>query len=303
MSGTMVHLSAAKQALSKATSLSDVLEIKDKAAAIRTYMKAAGESLLVQNQAAELKLRAERKAGEMLAEMELPDGRPPKNGDGVSPLESLGITKKQSSRWQKEAAVPEEEFTAFVAEVNQKGIELTQAALLKKAAGPHVANNSCDNEWYTPDEYIAPYRSMVGSIDLDPASCDEANKVVKAAKFYDVDDDGLKKRWKGNVWLNPPYGSGAVEPFCVKLLAELGAKHVMAAAILVNNATETKWFQMLLAECDAVCFLQSRIRFWKPGVKSMAPLQGQAVLYYGPQAEAFCEAYSHLGCSSVWHQV
>jgi hypothetical protein len=52
--------------------------------------------------AAEIKLRAERKAGEMLAAMELRPGVKP-IGNTMLPiaLEDLGITKMQSSRWQK----------------------------------------------------------------------------------------------------------------------------------------------------------------------------------------------------------
>jgi len=59
-----------------------------------------------QNRAAEIKLRAERKAGEMLAGMvKHPGGRPSGNvcpkGTGLS---EIGISRKQSSRWQKVAA-------------------------------------------------------------------------------------------------------------------------------------------------------------------------------------------------------
>lgn len=269
-------------------------------------MKAAGESLVVQNQAAELKLRAERKAGALLAEMDKnPGGGDRSTGDGVSPVptvESLGITKKQSSRWQQEAKVADEAFEKFVNDLVQAGEELTQAALLKIARGPHVGNNSGDNEWYTPERYIEPFRNLVGRIDLDPASCKEANVVVKAVKFFSIDDDGLRKQWKGAVWLNPPYGSGSVEPFCVKLLKELDSGRCTSAALLVNNATETQWFQMSLKQCNAVCFLSSRIQFWKPGEKHKSPLQGQAVLYFGNAPERFCEAYQDLGCCSQWMQ-
>lgn len=301
MSQTLTHLTTAQQALARATTLSEILDIKDKAGAIRSYMKAAGESLVVQNQAAELKLRAERKAGALLAEMEKPVNQ--HGGNTMLPLlADLGITKMQSSRWQQEAKVADDVFEKFVAKTIESGEELTQSALLKVARGPHVGNNSGDNEWYTPERYIEPYRKLVGRIDLDPASCKEANAVVKAAKFFSIDDDGLRKQWKGAVWLNPPYGSGAVEPFCVKLLNELDSGRCTSAAMLVNNATETQWFQMSLAQCNAVCFLSSRIQFWKPEGKHNSPLQGQALLYFGCQPDEFCDAYRDLGCCSRWVQ-
>jgi len=61
----------------------------------------AGESLLLQNQAAELKLRAERKAGGLLADMDLNKGTaaPGRSNTMLPRLEDLGITKIQSSRW------------------------------------------------------------------------------------------------------------------------------------------------------------------------------------------------------------
>jgi hypothetical protein len=56
----------------QAKTLDDVLQIRDQAEALRVYVKAASDSLEAANAAAEIKLRAERKAGEMLAAMEKP---------------------------------------------------------------------------------------------------------------------------------------------------------------------------------------------------------------------------------------
>ena len=64
---------------------------------------------------------------------------------------------------------------------------------------PFVTHNSGRNEWYTPPAIIEAARNVMGSIDLDPASCYEANKIVKATEHYDIEDNGLTHRWEGNM--------------------------------------------------------------------------------------------------------
>lgn len=70
------------------------------------------------------------------------------------------------------------------------------------APKPHVANNSGNNEWYTPAEYVEAARSVLGKIELDPASSEIANQTIKAKKFYTSEDDGLSESWRGKVWMN-----------------------------------------------------------------------------------------------------
>jgi len=65
----LIHLNQARQALALAKSIDEVKNIRDKAEALRAYAKQAGMTLEMQNECAEIKLRAERKAREMLGEM------------------------------------------------------------------------------------------------------------------------------------------------------------------------------------------------------------------------------------------
>ena len=118
--------------------------------------------------------------------------------------------------------------------------ENAKSVVLEVQKRPHVANNSGNNEWYTPSEYIEAARKAMGSIDTDPASNDIANKVVKAEKYYTIETDGLAHDWHGNVWMNPPYSSDLITKFIEKLKEQRG--NYEQAIILVNNATETQWF-------------------------------------------------------------
>ncbi len=82
-----------------------------------------------------------------------------------------------------------------------------------------TARHTMDSpEWYSPSDYVEAAREVMGGIDLDPASHEEANRTVKAARFFTAQDDGLTRPWKGRIWLNPPGGS--VREFWLKLMAE-----------------------------------------------------------------------------------
>ena len=75
-------------------------------------------------------------------------------------------------------------------------------------------------ERYTPAQYIAAARRVLGEIDLDPASCEVAQGIVKAVQYFTAKDDGLKQEWHGRVWLNPPYAQPLIAQFVSKLIAE-----------------------------------------------------------------------------------
>ena len=166
---------------------------------------------------------------------------------------------------------------------------------VKREISPHVANNSGNNEWYTPAEYIDAATEVMGNIDLDPASCNKANEVVAASQIFTKDDDGLSKEWRERVWMNPPYAQPLIAQFVDKMNSEVESGRVAQAIVLVNNATDTKWFHSLCLHASMICFTSGRVKFYKDNGEIGAPLQGQAIVYIGDNQELFFRAFSGLG--------
>ena len=86
-----------------------------------------------------------------------------------------------------------------------------------------------------------------------PATSEIANRTVGASLIYTIDDDGRSKMGS-RVWMNPPYAQPLVGDFAEAATAKYASGEYEQACILVNNATETRWFCRMLEEASAVCF-------------------------------------------------
>lgn len=152
------------------------------------------------------------------------------------------------------------------------------------------------DEWYTPGKIVQAARRVLGTIDLDPASCYEAQKVVQAANYYTKEDDALRPdlEWHGKLWLNPPYSMPLIKQFVTKLIRQYDAGNVEAAIIITNNSSDTGWFHQLLARFPA-CFTYGRVPFWRPNHKDFGTRQGQTIFYLGDDYQRFCSVFSRIG--------
>jgi hypothetical protein len=130
----LIHYDAACKALAEARSIDDAKDIRDKAEAVRAYAKQSKNKKL-ELDAAEIRMRAERRLGELLAKTDkAPGAREPKalretprqnavaTDDRVGPatLEELGISKDLSAKSQRLAAVPSEVFESKLGELRRK---------------------------------------------------------------------------------------------------------------------------------------------------------------------------------------
>ena len=135
----LVRFEAARQALAEAQRVDEVKDIRDKAEAMAAYARQAKDTELIQY-ATEIKVRAERRCGEMLAltQRARPKDnlkRGPKSNDATTgpTLADLGLTRDESSRYQKLAAMPEKHFEAAVATAKAAAGEVTTARMLREA--------------------------------------------------------------------------------------------------------------------------------------------------------------------------
>jgi hypothetical protein len=133
------------RAVAECHKVDDVKDIRDKAEALRAYCRQA-ENRRLEVQFAEIKVRAERKAGELLVEMrengELAkqgDNRHTKTSDNLrSTLADLDLTYNESSEYQQIAQVSNEVFEAIL-ETAQEQQKPVTSAQVRKAAPRKVA--------------------------------------------------------------------------------------------------------------------------------------------------------------------
>jgi len=178
-----------------------------------------------------------------------------------------------------------------------------------------INQDSGNFEYYTPPDIVEAAREVMGSIDLDPASSKQANKKIKAGKYYTKDENGLSLPWDANnVWLNHPFSRGLKacrdqcsretckeRGFCVykdvpgnvvwirTLMYEYGHNFLQACCITYAVTSET-WFQPLLHYPQ--CFLSPRTNYFLPdGTIKKGVTKGSVVTYLGENIDKFIEVF------------
>jgi len=178
------------QALAEAKDLKEVKALRDKAEAARQYARSSAMSQQIQNHAAELKLLAERRAGQLLDDL-VPHGgkRTASSQHGNLTLAELGINANQSSRWRREAAVPEPIFKQYVSAANELGRDITSQGLLRigrklavRGGTPSAQDDSHDpairrqvGSKKSHTEVKRPPRHHNGSATVSPVSRRDSN--------------------------------------------------------------------------------------------------------------------------------
>jgi hypothetical protein len=132
----LAALSRIARELAEMVDIDFVRELRDRAEVLRAYHKLRDDSFTAMSAAAEIKCRAERRLGELMRD--LPKQRPGEyqrsHDRTVAPsYAARGIDKRQASRWQSIASLPEATFEAHIAQEKAAGRELTTAGVERLA--------------------------------------------------------------------------------------------------------------------------------------------------------------------------
>jgi hypothetical protein len=274
---------AARAAIIRCSTIDEAKDWRDKAAAVKVYaLKARDHEMEIV--AAQIRLQAERRAGQILIEMKVSGllaakekGRPRK-ASGVTILKSHKISPDESSRWQRIARLSEDQY------------QLRLRRIRDGSGDPMFS--SLSQEWLTPREILELSVSVMGEIDLDPCSERGEPHNVPAREHWTKVQDGLGKRiWTGSVFLNPPYGK-KIERWCERLIASWRQGSVTQAIALLPSRTDTAYFQAF--DFAPVCFVTGRLKFGGMDVGNGATFPS-AIFYLGPEKQRFGSVFAKIG--------
>ncbi len=153
---TLELISQARQSLAEAWTLPDIRRVMEAASvaadaaeraaklfnAERRAAEVVEAATAAANDAAAVRIEAQAKAGELLAQMAASGERHGQRGDHVSEshaatrsLHDLGVSRSESSRWQQVAAIPQEERQQYIEETKAAKGEVSTAGLLRRGRG------------------------------------------------------------------------------------------------------------------------------------------------------------------------
>jgi hypothetical protein len=157
---------------------------------------------------------------------------------------------------------------------------------------PNAKHSSESVHHDTPQNYLDAAREVLGGIELDPASCAQANEMVRAARFYTQRDNSLRRGcdWTSRTaWLNPPGGStdnerSLAKAFWFRLAAEWHARRVGAAMFLgfsieILQSTQNRPTGPIPLDFP-FCIPRERIPFWVATEEPASKLR-QSALFVG----------------------
>jgi len=202
----------AQAQLAQIKTLESGVDYLNKVKAIEVWAKAEKKDAELQNMIAEQKIRTQRILGQLLKESDLKRGNAPGSNNReivkskYTTLQSFGISKDESSTFQKIAALPEEVFEREIAvakEESEKRVELTTSRVLFAAKEYEQQKKKDDAQITTRDQQLIEAlkrgETVVINQKVDLAAmkyAEEQGKYVRCDRFsdfgnpFEMDKDG-----------------------------------------------------------------------------------------------------------------
>jgi hypothetical protein len=208
-------------------------------------------------------------------------------------VDQLHESPERSSRWIAKMLGVDHKTVISVRDELRSGGEIPHLDTVVGRDGKcYSFSSSVSHERYTPSALTDAVRQVLGEIDLDPASTAKANKVVQAKSFFTKRANGLKKRWHGRVFLNPPFD--AWPSWIAKLDQEIKAGRVKQA--IVVGPANIAAFRPLFERCGLLFIPDERPKYYDPNAdKLIAPPFGSLICYVGRQQDRFVKVFGTGG--------
>lgn len=132
--------------------------------------------------------------------------------------------------------------------------------------------SSATDLWSTPQDFFDELNAEF-NFTLDPCATREN---AKCARFFTVEDDGLKQDWQGEtVFCNPPYGREIGK--WVKKCYEESKKPGTTVVMLIPARTDTSYFHdYIYGKAREIRFIRGRLKFGD--AKNSAPFPSMVVV-------------------------
>jgi phage N-6-adenine-methyltransferase len=100
---------------------------------------------------------------------------------------------------------------------------------------------------------------------------------AKCEHYYTKKDNGLKHKWEGVVWVNPPYGH-EIGDWVDRAAQQIKYKRVQRIVMLLPCRTDTKWWhRSVMGKAHEIRLIEGRLKF--VGGTSSAPFPSVIVIY------------------------
>lgn len=123
--------------------------------------------------------------------------------------------------------------------------------------------------WSTPQDFFDKYNAIY-DFDIDVCAS-SAN--AKCDRYFDKELDGLKQKWEGVCWCNPPYGRQIGDWLKKAYESSMQGATVVC---LVPSRTDTKWWHSYAMKGD-IEFIKGRLKFGTS--KNSAPFPSAIIVF------------------------